>query len=414
MHVGLRLFRVAILCLAGTGVMMGCTPAQQGNNDANKPPSGGDGGGNATCTTGLGPWTGKDNVEASAQPPCGLAPDKVPMFVSIGWDDNSKADGVNWASKIHLDRQAKTTFFLTSTYGSDAAVKKAWLDAYKAGNEIGNHTVSHLPSHGGRQFSASQWDTEIAGCTTFLTTMSPALPEKEIYGFRTPYLEYNKNTLTIVKQKGFRFDCSVEEGYEDGQTGSDYFWPYTLDKGSPGHTVQVGWGKDTPNDPSDDLEELDPVPGLWEMPVYALLVPPDDKCEEFGVPKGLRQLLRKRQEDILRDEAWFDPADGKITGFDYNLWAPINMGGFAMTRAEFVATLKYSLSLRLEGNRAPFLFGAHPDYYVESWSTNAPGAMSVADRRGAVEDFLDYAVSKGAVVTTYKDILDWVRNPKPR
>ena len=139
--------------------------------------------------------------------------------------------------------------------------------------------------------------------------------------------------------------------------------------------------------------------------MYSVVVPPDAKCEAYGVEPGLRAKLKQRQ-------TWFDVEGGLITGFDYNLWASTSVGGFAMTKAEFVATLKYTLDQRLAGNRSPFLFGAHTDYYVASWNQNAAGTPSETDRRAAIEEFLDYAKTKQEVeITTYKHVLEYVRNP---
>ena len=66
---------------------------------------------------------------------------------------------------------------------------------------------------------------------------------------------------------------------------------------------------------------------------------------EYGVPAGLRTKLQGIK-------SYFDPASGKITGLDYNLWVE-----FTMTKDEVVATLKYTLDQRLKGNRAPMIFG---------------------------------------------------------
>jgi hypothetical protein len=79
-----------------------------------------------------------------------------------------------------------------------------------------------------------------------------------------------------------------------------------------------------------------------------------------------------------------------------------------------VATLKYTLDLRLKGNRAPFLFGAHTGFYLNSWNTNAPGAPTADERRAAIEEFLDYARSKPEVrITSARAVLEWMRNPRP-
>ena len=187
---------------------------------------------------------------------------------------------------------------------------------------------------------------------------------------------------------------SFDDGWLGDQDGTNYNWPYTLDNGSPGNEVLVGWGSKDP---------ITSHPGLWEMPAYPVVVPPDDQCATYGVPTGLRAKMKAAQ-------SWFDEGSGKITGFDYNLWAPKAIGGFEMTKAELVATLKYTLDLRLQGNRAPMMFGAHTDYYSTKY-TSPPNA-TVTERQQAIEEFIDYALSKPQVrIVPIKEILDWIRNP---
>jgi peptidoglycan/xylan/chitin deacetylase (PgdA/CDA1 family) len=301
----------------------------------------------------------------------------------------------------------RVTFYVSSgnaardDLDNSALVKRAWRAAVEKGHEIGNHTHRHEHGSG---FTEEQWRAEIKSCIDFLTrpydpeeslispdvTKGIGVKSTEIYGFRTPFLEYNDAVFEAVRNAGMVYDCSIEEGFEPNQDGSNFFWPYTLDNGSPGHDIQVEW------------EQKDPMrnhAGLWEMPVYAVIVPPDDKCAEYGVPRGLRAKMKGYND-------YFDQNDGKITGFDYNLWVL-----FKMTKAEFLATLKYSLDQRLKGNRAPFMFGGHTDIY----SSKYPEAMGVAlrERQEAVEEFVDYALGKPEVrIVPVKEILDWIQNPK--
>lgn len=370
-----------------------------------------------------------DNQPASPNPPGGLAAANVPMFVSIGFDDNgysglpgSGGDGaMSWATTFFKDLvnpagsgnaatfdglPARVSFFMTSTYiaawMSDAPpfVKKAWRQAYDDGHEIGNHTDLH--THGAERDLAG-WLHEISTATAWLVkpfdpnednftpddTKGVGIPRAEITGFRTPFLEYNDATFQALASEGFTYDCSIEEGWQFDTDGSDYNWPYTLDNGSPGHDVLVGWGSKLP---------ISGYPGLWELPVYPLVVPPDSVASQYGIPVGLRDKIKAIQ-------SWYDTTSGKITGFDYNLWVSAKL-----TKAEFLATLKYSFDLRLGGNRAPFMFGAHTDYYSSKY-TGAP-ATTAQERREAIEEFTQYVLSKPEVrVVTHQQIVDWMRNP---
>jgi hypothetical protein len=304
-------------------------------------------------------------------------------------------------------RPLRFSFYVTSMYAeswmaeSPTLVKRAWRKALEDGHEIGNHTRTHSP---GADFESGTWEQELQLCNSLLVQpFNPsevdALPDASsgigmdparIYGFRTPFLEYNDAMLQVLQSLRFRYDTSIEDGFQDGMDGTNYSWPYTLDNGSAGHEVLVGRGLEAP---------ISPHAGLWELPVYPVIVPPDEKCEEYGVPRGMRARMKALQ-------SWFDEGTGKITGFDYNLWVTFNM-----TKAEFLATLKYTLDQRLAGNRAPFLFGAHTDVYSPKY-TEAPGT-STEERQHAVEEFLDWARSKPEVyVVSYKQVLDWVRNPR--
>ena len=305
--------------MASVCATIGC----QGNG-ALLPPAGpaGSGGSNSAggngaaspgnCSTSP-PWTGSDNVPASANPPGGLASSEVPQFVTIGWDDNGYPDSMQWAIDFMEGRTnpsgsnectydgapASVTFFNTTVYvtngGTDpVALRKVWNDAWTRGHEIGNHTHAHLH---GQEFSAQQWDDEISACLDWLTkpfdpnetsaseTHGAGIPLGEIRGFRTPFLEYNDAVFDVLQSHGFWYDCSIEDGWHWEQDGTNYVWPYTLDEGSAGHELLVEWETKTGS--------LSPRPGMWEMPVHPVIVPPDSECANYGIPTGLRAKLNK-------------------------------------------------------------------------------------------------------------------------
>jgi peptidoglycan/xylan/chitin deacetylase (PgdA/CDA1 family) len=428
MRVHLLIPFVLAACAYGGGKHAGNNGGDDDDDNNNRGDAGGsngggeDGGGGGVCASGLGPWTGHDNVAPSAHPPCALTPSQVPQLVAIGFDDNAYSGltgtngtgGMTWATDLARTRKnadgtpIHLSFYMTTVYAdewgseSQTYVKRAWHTALVDGHEIGNHTRGHLH---GDAFTLAQWTAEMQSCINRLTqpfdpnevnftpdnTKGIGVAASDIVGFRTPFLEYNDATLQAEKNLGFRYDCSIEDGYQEDQDGSNYLWPYTLDSGSPGHQVLVDWGSKQP---------IAPRPGLWELPVHPVIVPPDDKCAMYGVQPGLRARLKARQ-------SWFDVDGGKITGFDYNLWV-----SFSMTKAEFLATLKYTLDQRIGGNRAPFMFGAHTDYYSSKY-TAVPSA-TLTERQQAIEEFIDYARGKSMVrVRSNKEILEWVRNPEP-
>ncbi len=346
----------------------------------------------------LGAWQGNavDLRAPSADPPCELTPEEVPMFVVLGWDDNGEAAGMDWSVELAADNTNSDgsavhfTYYNTSVYAGGAG--SSWKASYDTGHEIGNHTINHNTSN---ETDAATWEAELQGCHD--TQVDLGISSDDIYGFRTPFLSHNDDTISTVQSMNYWYDCSLEEGYQSDQDGTNFLWPYTLDGGSPGNDLVADeWG-------SPVKGTVESHPGLWEMPVYTLMVPDDDACVELGIDPGLQQRV---VDNIMASESWtWEPP--KITGFDYNLWYSARL-----TREEFTAVLKHTLNLRLAGNRAPLLIGTHSSYYVAGWDGNSPNATA-DDRRAAVADFVEYATGLSSVrMTTAKATLDWIRNPE--
>jgi len=365
-------------------------------------------------------------------PPSGLRPADVPQFVCFGSDDNgySGLDGSGAAGGLHFLTALfagvrnpagsgnpgtfdgapghysfyVNTYYVTPSPGDSAYggamredpvwVRRAWREAVEAGNEIGNHTHSH--PHG-RDLTAAQWEDEMRHCAEILVQPYESrgrsatagsvdglgIPPGEILGFRTPYLEYSDATLAAVQNQGFAYDCSLEEGTQGDQVGPNFVWPYRLDHGSPGNPA------------------IGPHPGLWEIPVYVFVVPPDDECERFGVARGFRDRLKGRQE-------YFDPEAGKITGMDWNLWCE-----FSMTPVEFIATIEYTLERRLHGNRCPLTIGLHSELYSDRQAGTGCNA-SPAERRTALEALVRDLQRHDVVrIVSARELLQWLRRPVP-
>ena len=154
-------------------------------------------------------------------------------------------------------------------------------------------------------------------------------------------------------------------------------------------------------------EAIGEYPGLWQMPAHPIIVPPDEVCDQYDVATGFRDRM------VANNSWWADSKEsGKITGLDYNLIAGPS-GGFSMTKAEYLATLKYTYDLRKNGNRSPFMFGAHSQYYSDKWNA-APNIPSAADRQSVLEDFLDYVLQDNYTrVVTIEEIMEWCKAPTP-
>ncbi len=353
--------------------------------------------------------------QPSQTPPNGLSSSDVPLFVSLGFDDNgysglknkSNPYGMSWASSLFNSlknpngEKCKASFYFSTFYFKKEIfepphlIKMSWRDSINIGHEAGNHTHNH---YAGKEYSVEKWMEEIQTCTEWLARpyvsgiegnsilTGADIQTSQIYGFRAPFLEYNDNLFIALKKLGFEYDCSISEGWQSDHDGSNYFWPYHIrvENSCKGYDEKI-----------ENKQEF-----LWEMPIYAVIVPPDSECEKYGIHGGLRHRCASLHN-------FFNEENGKVTGLDWNLFVD-----FKMTKKEFLATLKYTFDLRAKGNRAPFLLGAHSDIFSPDYSFCEKSTWR--ERQEAVEEFLDYVLSHSfACVTSLKDVLEWIKNPKP-
>lgn len=371
-------------------------------------------------------------VSPSVNPPSGLEPAQVPQFVAFTFDDNGKSGmegagtfgGMSYVLDIFDSRKnpegrgnratfdgtpTRFTFYAAGFYAgpgqweNGSFVKKIWKKSVDAGHEIGNHTYNH-PNGNGKKFTAPQWEEELRLCNEclmkpFKADETPAtkddangigIPRSDIIGFRAPFLGYNDNLFHALSAMGFSYDCSISEGFESDQDGTNFFWPFTLDDGSPSDKITCG---------ANGRDPVGSHKGLWELPTYALVVPPDGLCEKYGATPGLRSKLAKLDPS-------FDAESGKIIGLDWNMWSP-----YEMCKEEFVATWKYSFDLKISGNRSPAIMCLHTDIYADDYDDPMPNATP-QDRRDALKECYDYALGKkDARLVTMKNLLGWLENP---
>lgn len=326
-------------------------------------------------------------------PPGNMKVDSVPMFVTIGWDDNCYSDGLNWIEQFLKTKKnpgglpARNTFFCigdskdsvrASDHQSGNDVINAWKALLADGHELGNHSYSHPHGSG---YSQAAWASEMSQCDNVLTQQVGEAKDS-ISGFRTPYLEYGPNTIAAVSARPFLYDCSIEFGYNgwtpiippdsgywdgmsDEATWKKLFWPFTMNNGIPPGNSALGLSS-----------SAGVYPNIWEFMVYTL--------KKTG-------------------------GNGVITGMDYNCWGPGAMSGDT-----YYQTLKYNLDLRRAGNKCPFTVCCHTDNYSD-WNTDDVAAYTnstVATRRKAMEDFITYALSLPDVrMVTFRAIINWMRNP---
>jgi hypothetical protein len=333
-------------------------------------------------------------------------PSQVPQFVMFGSDDNQYADGVNWlvdvllAGKHNPDGSpAQITFFITAGYGTaqnsgvftnaagaqtEQDVVNSWKHAYAVGHQIGNHTWDH--AMGGDGFALSDWQTEISKSDDFLVNQV-GIPACELDGWRFPYLLFDDAGFQGYQAAGFRFDASVEFGYDWWQppgfpngfgpgtpeSGQHYWWPFTLDNGfdTSFACCSRGVGKH---------------PGIWEFPEHVFNAPD---------PANPMQIVT-------------------ITGLDWNFW---ERKVTSDPWLDFCATMKYSFLQRYNGNRSPFNVGIHSAIYSQyDTADDMSFGNTYGVRRPALQCFVDFLLSgqfPDVRLVGFDKVIAWMRNPKP-
>lgn len=349
----------------------------------------------------------QDRVEPTSRLP-GFEPRDLPQFVAMSFDDNFEPEGVDWATDFFATRTngvgagvavnqdgapARITYFHNGTYVDGA--RDAWRRAVEAGFEVANHTFDH-PDGRYDGYSAEQWETEIRDCENALVDADTGIgvTAADIVGFRTPFLAYNDATFTAVANWGLEYDSTIQACWGAQEDGSNCLFPYTLDNGSPDNAaLRTQFGEPL----------VSSHPGLWELPVSTLIVPPDSLATKYGFTPGLRERI----PTDMAGTSYYDPETGKLAPLDITLFLDAGM-----TPAEVLATLKHTFDLRVAGNRAPFVFVLHTHVYVQDWDGNTAGSTA-EERRQAIEDFVDYTLENSATrVVAVEDILGWMRAPR--
>lgn len=335
------------------------------------------------------PAASRDRSLPSTSPPGRLSPRQTPQFVVFSSDDNFLQDGVDWLVQTFKSRTnprgssnpatfdgapVRGTFFVIGSnqdYGN--GLLESLRDAYRQGNEIGNHTFDHMGN-----LSLAAWLDQISRTNEWITRPVSqgglGVPPSEAVGFRAPKTMYNTELFSALAQLGMLYDSSIVDGYQPGKDGTNEYWPYTLDEGSPAADWMYQSTFRLYRPPR-------PQPGLWELPLAVYRIPPD---------------LQARY--------------GKTAyGCDWN-W----VNHSHMMPEDMVSVFKYNLDLRLKSNRAPLVLCIHAEFF--GYGTNAtPEHMAQVDAmRNALAQMLDYSLSKPEVrVVRAIDVIRFMRKPAP-
>ena len=303
---------------------------------------------------------------------------------------------------------------MSTPYGSKPGDEMTpWGIVYNQVDEYG--TKGHALIRGWRMFAGrvlerDVWKKYLELAEYWLTTRDPikgglGYPKSKIYGFRAPRLEINSAAFYALKDLNYVYDCSLEEGYEEHVDGYNFLWPYTTDNGQRNSWTQLNIG---------ERVFIDTMPaGLWEIPVTCFIVPQDIRAD---VVDHWNQINDGKDASIREEPMVASQWDGKVTGFDFNAWIL-----FGMDSIMFEKTLRNSLDRRMAGNKAPMEIGAHNDYHspiydhgtlLNAFNKNSYGLVITKKwntwetRQRGMENFVDYALERGAIFLTGKGLID--------
>ncbi|MDR0304089.1 MAG: T9SS type A sorting domain-containing protein [Chitinispirillales bacterium] len=305
-------------------------------------------------------------------------------------------------------------------YSKDTTV---WGLVYDEAKEFGQREGASAQTmgwimHAGEQIKKDSWKGYIKLSEDILTKTTSGMDDNngglgmnpnDIFGFRAPRLEVNSGMFYALKDLEYLYDCGLEEGYEEHRNGANYVWPYTTDNGIINSWTQYSSG---------ERSFVDSMPeGVWEIPVNCVVVPENNRSNVW-----------QHYEDIMKGagtpvgsgdkEEWLK--NGKITAFDFNIWIL-----HGMTSQDWKATMENTLKLRMDGNKAPFHYGAHTNYYTitydqatlmsgfnqNGWGLSIKnGWNDYKTRQEGMEWFVTHARGKGAEFVTGKQLIDAMKD----
>ena len=352
-----------------------------------------------------------------------------PQFIVLGSDDNTCTQSMIWMTEVlnsgtNKDGSQRFMSFYVNTgagggsWANTQGLSDAVVAAYNSGHSISNHTHTHRrfvgtnsnPGAHNTRSSLRQVYDEMLNAEERI--VEAGIPREHIFGFRTPFLAYSDSVFTAIRRIGLLYDCSIESGW-DTRPGT-HSWPYTLDI-IPGeqeaetsgnvawdnsHTRKY-WSRPQTIGGRSIQNVVREHPGLWALIATTVEIAPEDRGTVVH-PQG--------------------PTDFIISGLDWNIWADSSQWGLHLNEDQTVNILMHTLQESMNGNRAPFTFGVHSQYYFEpdnkfDWRKSndivIPG-ITAAQRRSAFERFVEQASQLENVWFVSSDmVIAWMKNPVP-
>jgi hypothetical protein len=318
---------------------------------------------------------------------------------------NNAHDMTDWGQPVNLTNAFGTTGANLNrgwrTFAGRQLSQAGWTGAIRLSNDWIMNTAT---DQGGLGLSTN--NRGILN-STLARGIATATPQRRVYGWRAPRLESNSNMFFALSALGYRYDSSLEDGFEMHVTGENMLWPFTLDNGTRNSWTQADRG-------SRVFHDTMPA-GLWQIPINVVIVPENIRPAVIDNWNMINDALNETgigQPNRRSADGW----DGKITAFDFNVFIH-----YAMTPEQFTATMNNTLGLRrgATGNRAPFNWGTHTDYYtpvydrgtlMNGFNRNNYGLVLTRNtwktRISATEAWVSSAISSGVRFVTAMELID--------
>lgn len=264
--------------------------------------------------------------------------------------------------------------------------------------------------YSGKSISSNAWKGAIElGEEQLNEYLDISVQNGKVSGFRAPRLEVNSELFFALEELGYEYDCGLEEGYEEHRDGSNFLWPYTTDNGSRNAWTQYSLG---------EMRFVDSMPsGLWEIPVNAIVVPTEIRDRVWENHKEV--MIAEGETPTDEDKSHWTQNSGKITSFDFNTWIL-----WGMEKDTWIESMKHTTQLRLNGNKAPFHYGAHTQYYtpmydnanlLTEWNIKTYGLCVTKGwndfkvRIEATEEWINWAKQKDCEFVTGHELISKIK-----
>ena len=272
-----------------------------------------------------------------------------PQFISLQFDDSIQASVMPQANGLFANRRNPNGCPAKATWFAQAWYSDPFL-ATKWYAE-GNEIADHSVTH--TPPSTFSYE-EFEGFRAWANGLA-GIPRGQIKGGRFPLRNYTVEAFNNLRKMGFEWDATL------AASANERIWPYTMDYGVVTDCGgQMGiCGK-----------QLD-AKGLWEVPMYSVQ----------GGPGGTHLM------DVFNDPSISNPMDPE----------------------EVTNIYRSTFDSHYANGRVPFGVYLHP---VWIGPANPPSIPEGSAKRKALNDFLDYAMSRPNVwMVTPSQLIQYMKNP---